>query len=388
MAPPAGAAVGSLTWPARLRSGSPDPERVARSNLTHFTAELERRTGRRFPDYAALHRDSVEQRETFWRAVWDVCGVIGDPGDDVLLDRDRMPGARFFPDARLNFAENLLRRRDDTPALLASSERGPDRVLSFGELHDGVAAAAAALRRDGIGPGDRVCGVMANVPEAIVAALGAAAIGAIWSSCSPDFGVRGVLDRFGQIAPAVLLGVAGYDYGGRTFDLRSRLADVAAGLPSLRRVVVVPPAADAGPGAGAALPAVPTSVSWTEWLDSARALPFTFARFPFAHPLYVLYSSGTTGVPKCIVHGAGGTLLQHLKEHRLHCDVRSGDRVFYFTTCGWMMWNWLVTGLASEAALVLYDGVAVPARRHAGCSTWPIGPASRCSGPPPGSSTR
>jgi acetoacetyl-CoA synthetase len=330
---------------------SPDPSRVARSRLTAFTRELEARTGRTFEDFAALHRFSIGAPAEFWRGVWDFCGVIGDRGDRVASDLDQMPGGKFFPDARVSFVENVLRRHDDRPAIVALGERGDERTLTFTELHTEVRRAAGALRSAGVGTGDRVCGIVANTPEAIVAALGAAAIGAVWSSCSPDFGVEGVIDRFGQISPSVLVAVEGYDYAGKRRDCLAKLPDIVDRLPSVRQVVVIPH--DGGTGAPSG---IRSAVRWDDWVAAAAPVEGAFERFSFNHPLYILYSSGTTGVPKCIVHGAGGTLIQHLKEHQLHCDIARDDRVFYFTTCGWMMWNWLVTTLASEATVVLYDG--------------------------------
>ena len=333
---------------------SPSPERVEGSRLRAFWRRVEAETGQHFENYQALQRWSVESMAQFWRLAWDFCEVLGDPGDDpVLVAGDELPGARFFPGASLSFAENLLRRRDHAEALVFWSEPGERVAISYLQLERRVASLAAALREMGVQRGDRVAGYLPNLPETIAAFLASASIGAIWSSCSPDFGVRGVLDRFGQIEPKVLFAVDGYFYNGKTHDLRERVAQLRAGLPSVEHVVVVPFAGT--PGASDPLAGLPR---FDELARSEPAAESSFERFPFDQPLAILYSSGTTGTPKCIVHRAGGTLLKHLVEHQLHCDLRRDDRLFYFTTCGWMMWNWLVSGLGSEATLLLYDGSA------------------------------
>ncbi len=331
---------------------NPSPERVAKSNVTRFIQLVNEREGTRLGDYPSLYRWSVDEREKFWAAVWSFCGIIGDLGDGPVLERgDEMPGARFFPTARLNFAENLLRRRDDALAVAFWGEDQVRRSLSFAELYDRVSVLAQALRDAGVGPGDRVAGYLPNLPEAVTGMLATSSLGAIWSSCSPDFGVRGVVDRFGQIEPKVLLSVDGYFYDGKRFDLTERLGPILEQIPSIRRLVIVPYAGEGAPDLGD-----PRVVSLAEFVVDYSPGTIEFERRPFNHPLYILYSSGTTGVPKCIVHGAGGTLIQHMKEHRLHTDLEPGERLFYFTTCGWMMWNWMVTGLASGATLLLYDG--------------------------------
>ena len=329
----------------------PSPDRIAGTNLTAFMAKVAADGGPDFTDYGGIYGWSVGEIEAFWDKVWDFCGVIGDKQGPVLVDGDKMPGARFFPEAKVNFAENLLRRRDEADALVFWGEDKVKRRLSFAELYDEVARVARGLAAEGVGPGDRVAGFMPNMPEAIIAMLATSALGGIWSSCSPDFGVQGVLDRFGQIEPKVLFCPDGYYYNGKTIETLKRIGTIAAELPSLTRIVVAPYI-----GGSTDLSAMERAVTWRDFAPDRDAGDIAFARQPFNAPLFIMFSSGTTGKPKCIVHGIGGTLLQHLKEHQLQCDVKRDDRVFYFTTCGWMMWNWLVSGLASEAALLLYDG--------------------------------
>ena len=329
----------------------PSAERVAATNMARFMDEVRRQHGVKIDDYADLYAWSIREPEAFWRAVWSFCDVVGDPGKRVVVDKERMPGARWFPDARLNYAENLLRRRDEATALVFRGEEHVRSSVTYGELYEQVSRLAQALRAAGIVPGDRVAGYLPNMPAAVVAMLAATSLGAIWSSCSPDFGVQGVIDRFGQIEPVVLFTADQYVYGGKRIDLLPRVREILATLPSVKHTIVVP-YAEGGSDPGT----IEGATSIGAFTAPFRSTDIEFARLPFNHPLYILYSSGTTGVPKCITHGAGGTLLQHLKEHRLHTDVKPGDRLFYFTTCGWMMWNWLVSGLASEATLLLYDG--------------------------------
>ncbi len=330
----------------------PSAERKAQANLTRFIQEVNGRWQAECSDHASLYEWSVREPEMFWQSVWSFCGVIGDMGaGPYLADAHKMPGACWFPNARLNFAQNLLRRRDHDAALVFWGENKVRRKLSFAQLYDQVSASAQALRAMGVEPGDRVAAFMPNMPETVVALLAATSIGAIWSSCSPDFGVQGVLDRFGQIKPKVLFCVDGYYYSGKTHDTLLRIAEIVRQLPALEKVVVVPYLI-AKPLIGD----IPKAVHSGAFTGGFNPTEIAFEQVPFNHPLYILYSSGTTGVPKCIVHGTGGTLLQHLKEHQLHTDLKRGDRLFYFSTCGWMMWNWLVSGLATGATLLMYDG--------------------------------
>jgi acetoacetyl-CoA synthetase len=345
-------------------SWRPDPERRRASVMARFL-DARRREGAPLPEvdapeaFGELHAWSVANPGAFWEAIWNDLGVIGDRGDGPALvgaEPIRPPddvGPGWFPTSRLNFAENLLQHRGDAPAILAWDERGAVGQLSRDELRSQVARVAHAFLAMGVAEGDRVAGWLPNIPEAVVAALATASIGATWTSCSPDFGVDGIVDRFGQTEPVVLIFADGYRYAGKLHDCTERAAELRSRLPSVRHAVMVHHLGEAGGGAAGV-------TTWTELLASTEGSDPPYRRLPFDHPLYILYSSGTTGLPKCLVHGAGGTLLQHLKEHRLHLDLSPDERLFYFTTCGWMMWNWLVSALAAGSPIVLYDGAPMP----------------------------
>ena len=329
---------------------APSDARRMNSQLWQFMQQAHAQSN---GDYIALWQWSLTHPADFWRQVWQFTGVIGlPPGDVIVADVTRMPGAQWFPGVTLNYAQNLLHRRDDSDAIVFWGEDQVRQRLSFAQLYDQVSLAQQALQASGVGVGDRVAGYLPNLPAAVIWMLAATALGAIWSSASPDFGVTGVLDRFGQITPQVLIASDGYFYGGVWHDCIAKLEAIVPQLPSVQQVIVVPYHAQIR----GSLTSIPRAVTWAESVAPFVPRACEFVQLPFAHPLFIMYSSGTTGAPKCIVHSAGGTLIQHRKEHQLQCDIRSGDRVFYFTTCGWMMWNWLVSVLASGATIMLYDG--------------------------------
>jgi len=329
----------------------PSVEQIERSQMFEFKEFINTRHGLNLDSYTDLHDWSVDNIHEFWAFAWEFFDIIHtQPYTQVVDDVSKMPGAKWFTGVRLNFAENLLRRRDDKTALIFKGESQPVRKLTYAELYSEVAKTAAALRTAGVEKGDRVAGFVPNMPESIIAMLATTSIGAIWSSSSPDFGIKGVLDRFSQIEPKVLFAANGYFYNGKFHDSLEKLKGILHDLPSVEKVVVIP-YSDEDPD----ICIISNSILFSDFIDNDEE-EIEFEQLPFDHPLYIMYSSGTTGLPKSIVHGAGGTLLQHLKELQLHCDLCEQDTIFYFTTCGWMMWNWLVSSLVTGASLVLYDG--------------------------------
>ena len=332
---------------------TPSAKDAENSAINKFRLYVNRTLGRDLKDSGDLHAFSVNEREAFWCAVRNFTGIIGSRwGETVLVDGDKMPGAKWFPDARLNYAENLLRRRDGGEAIHFRGETGITRSLTFAQLYGQVAKLAEALRAWGIRPGDRVCGYLPNMPETVVAMLAATSIGAVWSSCSPDFGVQGVLDRFGQIGPRVLFCTDGYFYNGKRHDVTAKNAEILASLPTVERVVVCPYGDVERPDVSK----LKDASLLADVLAAHKASEIAFEQVPFDHPLYIMFSSGTTGAPKCMIHCVGGTIFKHAAEQPIQADIRKDDRVYFFTTCGWMMWNWLVSVLAAEACLILYDG--------------------------------
>ncbi len=330
----------------------PSEERIRNSNMTRFIQFVNRKYGEQFHTYDELYQWSIDNIPDFWECTWEFGEIKASQGYDIVVDDlKKMPGARWFIGAKLNFAENLLRYRDNRVALIFKGEVQEVIKMTYAELYDSVARLAKPMRDIGISKGDRVVGFMPNMIETVIAILAATSIGAIWSSCSPDFGIKGVLDRFGQIKPKVLFTADGYYFRGEKFDSLERIVGILKELPSIKKVVMIP-YTEKKPN----IAHVPNSILYEDFIFKQRGLAIEFEQVPFEHPLYIMYSSGTTGLPKCMVQSVGGVLIQHLKELKLHTDLKREDTIFYFTTCGWMMWNWLVSSLALGASVVLYDG--------------------------------
>ncbi len=335
----------------------PTKKRVEHSNIKAFITHVNNKNKQKkhwvkINSSHDLYDWSIKESAQFWSKIWTFCDIKAQrKGKKVLQAPNKMPGAQWFPDARLNYAQNLLVRNDDHEAIVFQGEDRVSNRLTYAQLQDAVSIAAQALRLEGVKKGDRVAAFLPNLPDTIIFMLAATSIGAIWSSCSPDFGTQGVLDRFGQIEPKILIGVDGYFYNGKEIDTLAKLGEIANSLKTVKKVIVVP-YTKSRPD----ITMIRNAVHLSDFVGRLTPKRIQFEQVPFNHPLFIMFSSGTTGVPKCIVHGHGGTLLQHLKEHKLHTDLKESDRFFYFTTCGWMMWNWLVSGLASGATLLLYDG--------------------------------
>jgi len=332
----------------------PTKEKIENSNMKKFMDFVNGKFNKNFSSYDELYQWSIENIPDFWETMWDFAKIsFSSKYEKVIDDLKKFPGAQWFPGAKLNFAQNLLRRRDNKTALIFKGENRKSTRISYSELYSEVNKIFRALKNIGIGPGDRVAGFMPNMPQTVVAMLATTSLGGIWSSCSPDFGHKGVLDRFGQIQPKVLFAANGYSFKGKNFDSLDRVAEIVKSLPSLEKVVIVP-FTEEKPD----ISRVPKSILYDEFIRSVskQSDEIEFEQLPFQHPLYIMFTSGTTGLPKCMVQSAGGILINHLKELLLHCDLKPEDTIFYFTTCGWMMWNWLISSLAAGATVVLYDG--------------------------------